>query len=229
MLTRKTPLVEEEVYHIFNKSIADFKIFNTDSDFLRMKRVITYYQKEKASVSFSNFIRTKNNFLLQHDKEKRVDIIAYCIMPTHIHLILKQLKKNGISSFMSDILNSYARYFNIKYKRKGPLWEGRFKNILVESDEQLLHLTRYLHLNPTTAYLVDHPEDWTASSFREYLTLLAEKDRICHFKHILDIQPDSYKIFVEDRISYQRNLAEIKNLLMDPIPTYEVGIGLKKD
>jgi putative transposase len=79
-------------------------------------------------------------------------------MPTHIHLVLRQLKDGGISKFMSNILNSYSRYFNIKHNRKGPLWEGRFRKVLVGSDEQLLHLTRYVHLNPVTACLVDKPK-----------------------------------------------------------------------
>ena len=61
-----------------------------------------------------------------------VEIIAYCIMPTHFHLVVKQLKEDGISFFIQQILNSYSRYFNIKTKRKGPLWEGRFQNVIIE-------------------------------------------------------------------------------------------------
>ncbi len=78
-------------------------------------------------------------------------------MPTHIHLILKQLKEDGISAYMSKILNSYTCYFNRRTKRKGPLWESRFKRVEVTSDEQLLHLTRYIHLNPVTAHIVEEP------------------------------------------------------------------------
>ncbi|MCM8795996.1 MAG: transposase [Candidatus Omnitrophica bacterium] len=147
--------------------------------------------------------------------DKRVEIIAYCIMPTHLHLILKQLKNNGISVFMGNILNSYSRYFNLKHKRKGPLWEGRFKNILVKNDEQLLHLTRYIHLNPVTASLVSNPEDWNASSYREYLQQVQAVEKICKYDDILEIDPVSYKKFVEDRISYQRDLAKIKNLIFE--------------
>ena len=70
---------------------------------------------------------------------------------------------------MRRLLNSYTRYFNEKIKRKGPLWEGRFKKVLVNSDEQLLHLTRYVHLNPVSAGIVEKPEDWPCSSYREYI------------------------------------------------------------
>ncbi len=225
---RKDVLVVGEIYHIFNKSIAEFKIFNNTSEFLRMLNVIRYYQMEKPLIRFSDFLRSSKvqlgdvniSFPDRSNKEKLVEIIAYCLMPTHIHLILKQLKEDGISIFMNRILNSYTRYFNIRHKRKGPLWEGRFKNILVTTDEQLIHITRYIHLNPVTAYLVDKPEKWPASSYREYLLKVNERDKICKYDEILNIDQISYKDFVENRISYQRELAKIKNLLIEnPFPT----------
>ncbi len=225
---KREPIVTGEVYHVFNKSIAEYKIFNNDPEFLRMINVICYYQREKPAIKFSDFIRSPqakqdhlkrmNSFPPQRwergDKEKLVEIVAYCVMPTHLHLTLKQLKENGISIFMGNILNSYAKYFNTKHERKGHLWEGRFKHVLVESDEQLLHLTRYIHLNPTTAYLVDKPEDWLVSSYREYLAGTGNS-KICKYDDILDIEPKDYKEFVEDRISYQRELAKIKHLFLD--------------
>ena len=169
-------------------------------------------------IKFSKYIVLKDKArydkenLLQ-EKRKLIEIIAYCIMPTHIHLILKQSKKYGISKFMNNILDSYTRYFNTKHKRKGPLWETRFKNILVETDEYLLHLTRYIHLNPVTANLVDKPEDWLVSSYNEYLLRVGNK--VCEYNDVLNINPVSYKKFVDDRISYQKELAKIKHLLFD--------------
>lgn len=93
------------------------------------------------------------------DKDHLVDVIAYCIMPTHLHFVLCQLKDNGISIYMKNLLDSYTRYFNTRYKRKGPLWEGRFKSILVQTEEQLLHLTRYIHLNPISGALVNESHE----------------------------------------------------------------------
>ncbi len=215
-------LVTGEVYHIFNKSIAEYKIFNDSSDFSRLIEALRYYQREKKILSFSHLNRSqkrlarylKNERAISKDR-KLVEIIAYCLMPTHIHLILKQLEDKGISTFMSNILNSYSRYFNIKHRRKGPLWEGRFKRILVESDEYLIHLTRYLHLNPVTAHLVDMPEKWLYCSYNEYLSNSSLDSCLCKYDDVLDIKPASYKEFVEDRISYQRELAKIKNLLLE--------------
>ncbi len=215
-------LVVGEVYHIFNKSIAKFNIFNNEPEFSRMIQVMRYYRKENPSMKFSKFIKSSkvklNNiyrYVSFSDKEKLVEIIAYCLMPTHIHIILKQLKESGISIFMKNIFDSYTRYFNVKHKRKGPLWEGRFKNILIRTDEQLLHLIRYIHLNPVTAYLVSEPEKWQASSHLEYLLEIDNKDRICKYDGILDINPISYNKFVKDRICYQRELAKIKGLLIE--------------
>lgn len=219
---RKEPLVNGEVYHIYNKSIAGYKIFNNDFEFTRMIDLIFYYQRENPGLKFSDFIKSSaaknDHFPLRKWEDggrgKLVEIIAYCFMPTHIHLILKQLKEKGISTFMRKILDSYSRYFNAKHGRKGPLWEGKFENLLVKTDEYLLHLTRYIHLNPTTAHLVDKPEQWLASSYREYL-LIKYNNRICGYEDILEVEPENYKKFIEDRVSYQRDLARIKHLLID--------------
>jgi len=217
---RKEPLASGEIYHIFNKSIAGFKIFNNEAEYLRMIAIIRYYQIKNNGIKFSQFIKFekgKNNICLNRDSlnnNRLVEIIAYCIMPTHLHLILKQLNDKGISTFMNNVLNSYSRYFNIKLKRKGPLWESRFKNVLIKSDEQLLHLTRYIHLNPVTAYLVDKPQLWQMSSYNEYL----EEDnthKICKYDNVLNITPDFYRKFVEDRVSYQRDLKKIKDLILE--------------
>lgn len=210
---RRDTLVVGESYHIFNKSIAEFKIFNNHAELSRMIDTICYYQREKPVIKFSKYNKSSNKNKSFLEKEKLVEIIAYCLMPTHIHLILKQLKENGISIFMGNVQNSYTRYFNTKHKRKGPLWEGRFKNVLIKTDEQLVHLTRYIHLNPVTGYLVSHPEEWVMSSYREYLKI--GDNKICKYDDVLEVDLASYRKFVEDRIAYQRELAKIKDLLFD--------------
>lgn len=220
-MKRKIPLVNGEVYHVLNKSIAGYEIFNTQADYLRMMHLLRYYQKE-TQIRFSDFILLKgakigfNAYLAENNADKNdfVQIIAYCLMPTHFHLILKQLENDGISKFIGNILNSYTRYFNIKHKRRGPLWEAKFKNVLIENDEQILHLTRYLHSNPTTASLVKKPEQWFYSSYKEYLGTSGEL-ALCDYKDLIDIDPKSYRKFVNNRISYQRELAKIKAQMLD--------------
>jgi len=222
MVIRKEELITGEIYHVFNKSIAGYKIFNSDAEYSRGMKAIRYYQRDRPSIRLSRYIEIIETKGQDSDEElewcnldKIVQIYAYCIMPTHIHLVVKQLKENGISKFMGNTLNSYARYFNTKYKRKGPLWEGPFKNVPVITDEEFLHLTRYVHLNPATAYLVEKPEEWPVSSYKEYVLDMDDAERICEYQDVLDIQPHSYREFVEDRISYQRDLALISKLVLE--------------
>jgi putative transposase len=136
-------------------------------------------------------------------------------MPTQIHLILKQVKDGGIKKFLGLISQSYSQYFNSRHARKGPLWEGRFKNILIKNDEQLLHLTRYVHLNPVTSFLTNDPGDWKYSSYREYAGEIDIDKRLCSFEDILKIDKVSYKKFVSDQIDYQRQLAIIKKVVLE--------------
>lgn len=226
-MKRKSQLADDQVYHIFNRSIAEYQIYYNEFDFQRMLYLLQYFQIKEPPLSFSAYMRLeivqKEGFekcfvTIAKDQTKIIQIIAYCLMPTHIHLILKQTSSFGISTFMSNILNSYTRYFNIKHHRKGPLWEGKFQNILVESDEQLLHLTRYIHLNPTTASLVKKPQDWKFSSYNEYLNNVTHP--ICQFEDSLEIHRKEYKDFIEDRIAYQQELAKIKKIILEQTMQY---------
>ncbi len=214
---RKEPLITGCLYHIFTKSIAGYKIFRSAEDCSRIMEMIKFYRLEKPNIKFSSYKKAKgkDSFFEEslHSKEKIVQILSYCVMPTHLHLVLGQLKDNGISTFMKNLLNSYTRYFNLKNGRKGPLWQSRFNSVLIERDEQLLHLTRYIHLNHSSDQLVERMDDWPYSSYHEFLGL--REAGICDFSPYLNIEPASYKKFVEERIDYQEKLAEIKHLLLE--------------
>jgi len=217
---RKDPLVQGEIYHIYNRSIAKFVIFNEIEDYNRFVEMINLYQYEDFNYPYSKFgalsISNQDAIFtnLKQSNEKLIDIIAYCLMPTHIHLVLKQLKSNGVSKFMSKVLNSYSRYFNFKHHRKGPLWEGHFKNVLVSTDEQFLHLTRYIHLNPASAGIIKDPFKWSYSSLYEYISPV-ESSGICEFRDFIDLAPKNYRKFITDQKDYQRSLSIIKSLLID--------------
>jgi putative transposase len=208
----------DEIYHVYNRSIDEIKIFNNDKEYDRFIQAIRFYQIEKQKSSFCSFLKQLshrntstnwNNLFI--GKEKLVEIVAYCVMPAHFHLTLKQLINDGVVVFISNLLNSHSRYFNRKYKRKGALWEGRTKKVLMKSDEQLLHITRYIHLNPVTAYLVNKPEEWPWSSYKEYILNIPIGKRICEYSSFLNVEPMMYKKFVEDGIGYQRERAKVKS------------------
>jgi len=202
---RDPQLIEGHIYHVFTKSIAGNVVFRDSSDYKRFIEALCFYLYSSPPTKFSAYLRLKNKdrFFKAYlkDQPRLVDILAYCIMPTHVHLLLVQVEKAGISNFMRCVLDSYTRYFNTRNQRKGPLWQSRFKNILVESEEQFMHLTRYIHLNPTTERLVQSPEDWEFSSYREYLG--KSKERLCNFKQYYNISSSRYRQFVENQIDYQ--------------------------
>ncbi len=217
---RKDKLVNGQYYHIYNRSIAKFIIFNNIEDYDRFCSLIKFCRFSDFDYKLSGYLdltaenqnRIFNEIISGNDSI--VQIVAYCLMPTHIHLLIKQNQDGGISKFMSRISNSYSKYFNTKYKRNGPLWSGRFKSVLVDSEEQLLHLTRYFHLNPTSAELVDKPGDWEHSSYSEYIC--KEKvSNICEFSEAISMNDRQYKNFVESYKDNQREKSIIKYLTID--------------
>jgi putative transposase len=174
-----------------------------------MMNLIEYYSTDDSTVPFCE--KSLKQVRARARGERTVQIIAYCLMLTHVHLVLKELNDGGISEFMSKVKNGYAKFFNARHNRKGPLWEGPFARVLVENDDQLIHVTRYIHLNPVTAYYVDDPAKWEYSSFNEYMGL--STNGMCDFNDLLDIEPGKYRKFVIERIDEQRALAKIKHLL----------------
>ena len=216
---RKDILANNEYYHIYNRSIAKYIIFNNAQEYSRMLELINILLFKNFNYQYSQFKKfSQNNQKEIIDKLKiqndtLVDIICYCVMPTHFHLLLKQNVDHGITKYIGKLSNSYSKYFNTIHQRSGPLWASRFKNIRVEDDKQLLHLTRYIHLNPASAGLVNNAQDWKYSTYGEFLG--KSQNKICKFKDIIDMDYIEYKKFVDDRKNYQQQLSQIKNLVID--------------
>lgn len=208
-----------EIYHIFNRSIAGFKIFSEDTDKLRFFQALVYYLSPNRQKSLSSFLNTGEKLdtsLLLLSKDSSVaKFIAYCIMPDHYHLVVKVLDSSAFSKYINNVENSYTRYFNIKKGRKGPLWEGRFKRKRVDTEEHLLHLTRYVHLNPTSNGLVKRPEEWKYSSYKEYIKKPEVLQEVLTELRINS--PEAYKDFVDSQKDYQKKLKEIRRLLFEEI------------
>lgn len=211
MPVRTTPLVNNQIYHVFNRGIEKRRIFENRRTYSRFLQTIAYYQLEGPKPKFSNFIKYK---LFKPDPTKKIiDIISYCLMPNHFHFLLKQLKEGGVSEFISKLTNSYTKYYNLKFDRIGPLLQGQFKAVLIESDEQLIHVSRYIHLNPVSSFLVKKPEDYEWSSYNEYLN----NNEICVKEEVLNFFKSAaeYKKFVDDQINYAQELELIKHQLLD--------------
>lgn len=145
--------VADGTYHVYNRGVEKREIFLDEQD-------------------YNFFIFLIKSYVLPLDKQKtntetrmqkaafygQIEILAYALMSNHYHLLIKQKDENDLSEFMRSLMTSYVSYFNKKYERTGPLFQGIYKAILVENDDYLLHLSRYIHLNPvaTRSDLVSH-------------------------------------------------------------------------
>ena len=219
---RKIPIVAGEIYHVFNRSIAGQPIFISNKDSQRAMEVIEFYRHGNLPMRFSYYNRLPS-FQKQQivkiiaESPLIVEILAFCLMPNHVHFLLKSLTDNGIIQFMSNFQNSYAKYFNMRHERTGTLFQPMFKAVRIESDSQLIHVSRYIHLNPLTSYILKTIEElktYPWSSYQEYMgttTGFTSKDLVLgYFKN-----SSEYSKFVADQVDYQRKLNEIKHLVLE--------------
>lgn len=215
MALRKTILATGEVYHILNRSVQKLPIFQGKRECNFFLEAMEYYLQVEPPVKFSLYKTNKDRFSIKKDDNFLVSVIAYCLMPNHFHLILKQLAEEGIKKYIQRLTNSFAHYYSKKYESSGHLFGGNFKAVHVGSDEQLWHLSRYLHLNPVSGYLVENPEDYPFSSYGIYLG--EKKSNFVDPSLVMEnfSSPGKYKSFVEDRKDYQRVLEEIKRLTLE--------------
>ncbi|MBU3926025.1 transposase [Patescibacteria group bacterium] len=152
-LMRKTPFVPGEYYHIYNRTILNVPEFNDYKNTERLAQSFLIANSTKSSEAFQ-FLRNNKEATIDEaldiakQGEKLVDILSYAIMPDHYHLLLKELRDNGISDFIRKCNISIAKYINIKNNRRGTLFESRFNSKHVDTDRYLLHLSLYIHLNP---------------------------------------------------------------------------------
>ncbi|MEK7155165.1 MAG: transposase [Patescibacteria group bacterium] len=222
MASRITPIVTNEYYHIFNRGVARQPIFFLKHDYQQALLGIEYYRFSKPTIKLSRFKTLARNekeklmSSLNQNYRKLAQIISYCFMPNHFHLLLRQVTDDGISKFIGQFSNSYTRYFNTKHSRVGPLFQGPFKSVHVESEEQLIHLSRYIHLNPYVSSVVRETEltSYTWSSYQDYLkgnsNLIDLSAVMSRFKSVSE-----YQAFVSNHADYARELEFIKHLTLD--------------
>jgi len=153
---RKQQFVNNEIYHITTRRIEDNLLFKNIDDYYRgifsvyefnTNKLITIRERRIARAR----IKTSSDPTPAiDDRELLVRILAFCFMPNHIHLLLKQLENQGISKFMQKFCAGYAAYFKNKYnlKRKGHFFQGRFISVPIETNEQLKTVFVYIHTNP---------------------------------------------------------------------------------
>lgn len=219
MPVRKIPLVTGEYYHIFNRGINRQPTFTTERDYRRAVQTLIYYRPIINKIKYSNFLarsRDERQSILKKlaTTPHKISVIAYCMMPNHFHLLLRQEDDGGISKYLADFQNSFTKYFDAKHKRSGALFDRQFKAVHVESENQLLHLTRYIHLNPYSSGIVtkDQITHYPYSSLPEYLS---GSYQLSNPSIVLDINSRRYESFVLDHADYQQQLERLKYVGID--------------
>lgn len=218
MAYREIPFVSGDIYHIYNRGVEKRPTFVEDGDRFRFMDSLSYYRDGTNNIRYSLKTRENKSKAIQKPPELLIKIICYCLMPNHYHLLIQQTVDGGITKFMQRLSNSYTKYFNTKHSRVGPLFQGQFKAVRVQSDEQLLHVSRYIHLNPYTSKVVETTEGlehYQWSSLKEYLNL-ARKE-ICDKELINGIIPSTkeYRQFTLDYAEYAQSLELIKHLIIE--------------
>lgn len=153
--------VQGEFYHVYNRGNGKMTIFSDNEDF-------SFFIRRLKEGLFPSLSLSKRNqpVLLP---ENAFDLICYCLMPNHFHLAIRQNSDVTISKLMSKVCTSYSKYFNKKYERVGSIFQDQFKAVHVETNEQLLWLSVYIHKNPLVSNIVERLDSYEYSSYLDYI------------------------------------------------------------
>lgn len=219
-------------YHIYNCGVEKRDVFVTERDYQRFLETIDFYLHDQriSYIQFQELGKEAKRIYIQLNPKGletlRVRLVCYCLMPNHFHFLLKPIRGDGISRFISDIANSYTRYFNIKNERVGVLLQGVFKSKEISSEESLLQVARYIDLNPVNSSKTNpdgtlKPEDYPFSSYGNWVTasFLDPKGLEIDYSEVLKLVklaggPSGYKEFVEARLGKDPKLG-IEDLVME--------------
>lgn len=212
MSYRIIPFANGEYYHLYNRGLEKQNLFASNREYSRFIKAIFYYQIQSPKPKFS--MRNGPKMFPIDASKKIVDILCYCLMPNHFHLLVRQIQEGGISEFMRKISESTTKYRNTKHNRQGPLFQGAFKAVHIETDEQLIHVSRYIHLNPLVALIIKDLKLYPWSSYPTFIGLdnqsVFKEEILSFFK-----SPKAYEKFVIDQADYGIRLELIKHTLID--------------
>jgi len=229
---RKISFTNREHYHIFNRGVDKRQIFLDQEDVARFVQSMDEFNVVEpiGSIYENSFRKTqlgdRGSKLVKKKKEKLVNIICYCINPNHYHFILEQVADRGIEKFMHRLGVGYSMFFNKKYKRSGTLFQGRFKAVHIDSNEQLLHTSVYVNLNDKVHKLGVPVSKLVRSSWSEYVdrvnnigSINDSKKYFCKTDIVLDQfkSKDEYKNFTKEALSIIKENKEMKLSLIESL------------
>jgi putative transposase len=221
MPIRQEPFATGEYYHIFNRGVDRSAVFRNSRDYQSFLAALEFYRYKKPDIRFSAFSRMNIHTaeVVRSRLEQsgiNVSVLAYAFMPNHFHLLVRQEAEFGIHQFLFKALNSFAKYLNTKHRRIGPVFQGNFQAVHIESDEQLLHVSRYIHLNPVVAGITTMQSleiyPWTS-----YPYYVGSSQGWINTSEIIGMigSVESYRTFVDQQEGYARMLSGMRHLMMD--------------
>lgn len=203
--------LEDGHYHIYNRGVEKRDIFLDNQDYCVFLHLLKYYlsppdpnnEHPLSNLSLTGFNPVRLRPL--QTLYGKIELLAYCLMPNHFHLLAKQRTLDGITQLTRKLATTYSMYFNHRYKRVGHLFQGAFKAALIQEDQYLLHLSRYIHLNPVEVTGLD-PVTYIYSSYAYYLgtksaSWVKPQFILEYFQSnnsLLSTKINSYQKFVED-------------------------------
>lgn len=174
---------DEGIYHLYNRGVDRREVFGDEQDYATFLWNLEQYLAPYDPVPKPGF-KADHPRIQRHKREMslygQVELLAYCLMPNHFHLMVRQHVPDGIVKLMRRVCTNYSMYFNKKYGRQGSLWETIYKGVVVEGEGQMIALARYIHLNPVSKSMRkfgpvettvgSRPEEYPYSSFKYYLS-----------------------------------------------------------
>jgi putative transposase len=190
---RGSSFTKDQYYHIFNRGAGKQPIFFNTGNYEYLLRLIKHYSTQYS-----------------------VTVIAYCLMPNHYHLLLRQETDIPLSKFINVTFNAYVQAVNLQQGRSGTLFEGRFHHVCVDRYEYLIHLCRYIHNNPRKAGLVTHLEEWPYSNYLDWIGARNGVLKDCEFINNHFPEPAvTYRLFVDDLQDEMRTKDQIAKYIWD--------------
>jgi putative transposase len=212
--------VDHTYYHIYNRGVEKRNIFLDQQDYNTFLGCLKLYLTPPHPVDHRFALTLQGDSLSDTNKvlytpsrqptnhQKTIELIAYCLMPNHFHLLIRQIERDSMNHFMRSLATRYSMYFNKKYERVGPLFQGTYKAVMIEQETQFLWVTKYIHRNPLSLRQNDPSKltDYSYSSYSNYLGQIHQS--WIHPENILTYfsktnPRNSYQNFVEEPLDHQ--------------------------
>ena len=202
-------------YHLFNKTVDHRQVFNENGTIALFKKILLYYNLGLSNDSYSEFKRYKKNqkLLSKTNVNRFLNCLAYCFMPNHFHFLVRQNTDESLSKIIRQVLISFTRTYNQFSNRRGPLFLPHFKAVEILNENQLIHVSRYIHLNPYSSGKINNLAEISSCNLSSMPIYLGTPDNLCETEIILGIfgnNRQSYQTFVLDQAKYQHQLEIIK-------------------